>query len=264
MSKLHEVLAAEKTPTGSWNSLREDTMKKFKNPDGYFKGFSKSLAMIENTPQNEALEAQAREERQVVTTVYDTLAYALGDVWVRSEDLQYQKNATNRIATGTVMWRGNALLKEVPVDELLGLEARLADIKKLMEAAPTVDATKAWARQDGGVRGMLVCMNPEHNTKTEKRTVPVILHEATKEHPAQVEKVVNDVVVGKFTTMHRSGAATALQKSEALKRIDELIVEIKQARMRANETEVVKDKIAGKLAALLLEPWTYQTEADIK
>ena len=32
MAKLHELLAAEKTPTGAWNTLYEDTLKKFKNP----------------------------------------------------------------------------------------------------------------------------------------------------------------------------------------------------------------------------------------
>ena len=31
MSKLHELLAAEQTPTGAWNTLFEGTLKKFEN-----------------------------------------------------------------------------------------------------------------------------------------------------------------------------------------------------------------------------------------
>ena len=128
MSKLHELLAAEKTPTGAWNSLYEDTLKKFKNPTHFFDGHSKSLAMIEDSDANKAVEAQAREEKPVTTTVYETLEYAL-DLYGKAEDLQFQKNETNRKAVGTVMWKGAVLLKDMPVDELLGLEARLTKIR---------------------------------------------------------------------------------------------------------------------------------------
>src|SRR5262245_18916338 len=143
MAKLHELLAAEKTPTSAWNQLFEDTLKKFKNPTHFFDGHSKSLQMIEDSPANKAIEDQAREEKPVTTTVYDTLEYAL-EIFGRAEDLQYQKNATNRRATGTVMWRGAPLLADMPVDELLGLEARLTRMRLLLAEVPTLDATKHW------------------------------------------------------------------------------------------------------------------------
>jgi len=253
MAKLHELLAAEKTPTAAWNQLLEDTTKKFKNPENFFFGHSKSLAMIEDTPQNKAVEAQAREEKTVVTTVYDTLEYALG-VYATMEDLQYQKNATNRQATGTVMWKGAPLLVELPVDELLGLEARLVRIRQVMVDMPTLDATKYWVDAPQFGAHTWETKYAEDTTKTEKQVVPVELAAATKEHPAQVQAVGRDVVVGKFTTVRRSGAATAVQKADAIKRVDELMVEVKQARMRANETTAVNDKIAQKLINLLLEP----------
>lgn len=251
MAKLHELLAAEKTPTGAWNQLFEDTLKKFKNPTHFFDGHSKSLQMIEDSPANKAIEDQAREEKPVTTTVYDTLEYAL-DIFARAEDLQYQKNATNRKATGTVMWRGKTLLDGLPVDELLGLEARLTKLRGLLLEVPTLDATKHWVEQGGYVFAL---QYPEETTKTEKQLIPVTLKEATKEHPAQVQAVQKDVVVGKFKMIKRSGSATALQKAEAIKRIDELLVEIKQARMRANETEAECGKIAKTLVDLILEPF---------
>ena len=83
---------------------------------------------------------------------------------------------------------------------------------------------------------------------------------ATKEHPAQISAAQKDVVVGKFTTTKRSGSATALQKADALKRIDELLVEIKQARMRANETAVVSGSVSEVLLPLLLEPFQASKE----
>lgn len=144
MSKLHELLAAEKTPTGAWNALYEDTLKKFKNVSHFFDGHSKSLAMIAESPESKAIEAQAREEKPVTTTVYETLEYAL-DIYGKSEDLQFQKNATNRKASGTVMWQGQPLLMDMPVDELLGLEARLTRLRQLFAEIPHARRDEALA-----------------------------------------------------------------------------------------------------------------------
>lgn len=253
MAKLHELLAAEKTPTGAWNQLYEDTLKKFKNVSHFFDGHSKSLAMIAEGPESQAVEAQNREEKPVTTNVYETLEYAL-DIFGKAEDLQFQKNSTNRKATGTVLWQGKPLLTDMPVDELLGLEARLTRLRLLFAEIPTLDATKHWQPAADISPYVWVTKFPEETTKTEKQLIPVTLKEATKEHPAQVQAVPKDVVIGKFTMIKRSGAATALQKAEALKRIDELLVEVKQARMRANETEADKGSIASVLLPLLLEP----------
>jgi hypothetical protein len=259
MTKLHELLAAEKTPMAAWNQVYEETLKKFSGESHYFSGHSKTLHMIEEGPGNEAIEAQAREEKPVTTTVRDTLEYAL-DLYGRAEDLQFQKNATNRSATGTVLFRGEQIFAELPVDELLGLESRLAKIRILIAAVPTLDASKHWGKSVTANPNVWVTLHLEETTKTEKQVIPVVLSAATKEHPAQVQPIQKDVVVGRFTTVKRSGAATALQKAEAIKRIDELIVEIKQARMRANEAQVSHEKISHKLVSLLMEPFESSIE----
>lgn len=259
MTKLHELLAAEKTPMAAWNTVYEETLKKFAAESHYFSGHSKTLQMIEEGPGNEAIEAQAREEKPVTTTVRETLEYAL-DLYGRAEDLQFQKNATNRAATGTVVFRGEPIFAELPVDELLGLESRLAKIRILVAAVPTLDASKHWGKSVNVNPNVWVVQHPEETTKTEKQVIPVVLSAATKEHPAQVQPIQKDVVVGRFTTVKRSGAATTLQKAEAIKRIDELIVEVKQARMRANETTVQTGKIAAKLVALVMEPFESSIE----
>lgn len=258
MTKLHELLAAEKTPTGAWNTLYEETLKKFKNLS-FFDGHSKSLNMIEDSAANVAIEDAAREQRPVITTVYDTLEYSL-DLFGKAEDLQYQKNATNRKAHGTVMWKGEVLLKEMPVDELLGLEARLTKLRQLYAEIPTLDATKNWKLAPNINPHVWEWVFPEETTKTEKKQIPHIVVQATKEHPAQVQVSVKDEVVGKYTLIKRSGSATALQKAEALKRIDTLLVEIKQARMRANETVVEQGKVSSILLPLLLEPFAVSKE----
>ncbi len=253
MTKLHELLAAEKTPTAAWNTLREDTLKKFKNTQHFFQGHSKSLAMIEDTPANKAEEDKSREDKPVPTTVWDTLDYAL-KLFAKAEDLQYQKNATNRVATGTIMWRGTALVSDLPIDELLGLESRIAKLREVIDVIPTLDATKHWVQDAQAGANIWALQNAERTTKTEKVMTPVIMAPATDKHPAQVQAVTRDVVVGTFSQMRRSGEATAVQKSDMLMRIDDLLVEIKQARMRANETVAVDGKIADTLIAVIMEP----------
>jgi hypothetical protein len=254
MAKLHEVLAAEKTRVAAWNKLHAETIHKLKSPTDFFTGHSKALSMIEDTPSNKALEAQAAEEKIVVSTVRDTLDYAF-TIFGKSEDLQFQKNATNRVATGTVMWEGTPLLTDMPVDELLGLEARLAKIKELYETMPTLGGAREWVRDPSMGEHVWKSAQPEYNTKTEKVMVPVTLAPATDKHPAQVEKVTRDNVVGKVTIIHRSGACTTNQKAAALALVDALLVEIKHARMRANETEVVKGEVGKVLVNLLMSPF---------
>lgn len=252
MTKLHELLAAEKTVASAWNTLYEETTKKLGN-EHFFQGHTKSLKMIEDSPANEAIESQAADHKEVPTNVYDTLSYAFG-IFANAENLQFQKNMTNTHALATVEFRGAPLFSGLPVDQLLGLESRLAKIRVIMLAVPTLDAAKRWTRDESTGNWI---SEPEYGTKTEKIMVPVVLAAATDKHPAQVKESTKDNVVGKFTQVRRSGAATAIQKAEAIKLVDELLVEVKKARMRANETAVDPNltRVGDVLVTLLLRPF---------
>ena len=95
-------------------------------------------------------------------------------------------------------------------------------------------------------------MNPQVTTKTEKKVTPVILYPATEKHPAQIEKVTEDVPVGTFTLSVISGATTAIQKANVIAVLDDLIIEVKKARTRANSVEVQKVYIGKTLTDLVL------------
>lgn len=253
MAKLHELLAAQKTRNTSWNQMYEDTLDKFKKADHYFAGHTRRLRMLTENEGNAAIEAGEREDRPVITTVQETLKDAL-EAFVNAEDVQFQKNKAKQIATGSVMFRGERLLPDLPMDEMLGLESRLTKLRDLWEKIPTQDATRVWKPMPQIGIGVYEA-EPEETAKTDKQVVPIILHEATKEHPANVQAIGKDVPVGRFITTKRTGAATALQKFEALKLIDELIVEIKSARQRANQTEAPEGKVGQTLVDLLLKPF---------
>lgn len=242
MKILHELLATEKNFTSQVNKLQLETLQKF-DKDHFFKGHIKTLKMLKDAPNNEQLELAGSEKKELVTTVKQTLDYLLG-FWVKAEDLQATKNVTNQSAIANVEINGEILLSNLPVDELMGLEARLLDLRKVFEKMPTLDASKTWTSSsvsDGAWEATMA----DVTVKTEKVVTPVVLYEATKEHPAQVKEVSKDDVVGTFTTKHFSGAATSLQKAQYLERLDILLVEIKRARMRAN-TVVLQNATVGK------------------
>lgn len=250
MSKLHEILAAESTVAATWNTLYDETLKKFGNAH-FFSGHTKSLKMLEDTPANAVVEAAARDHKDLPTTVAATLDYALA-TYARAEDLQAQKNTTNTVALADVVFRGKTLFTALPVDELLGLESRLGKIRALYAAIPTLDASKRWnfdPTQNCWVS------DEEATTKTEKIMFPVVMAAATDKHPAQIKESTRDNVVGKFTLVQRSGAATAAQKADALQLIDELLVEVKKARMRANSVEVKQVSVGTTLREVLLSPF---------
>lgn len=247
--RLHELLAIEKSSLSQSNVLMQETLQKF-GKDHFFKGWIKRLKMIKDSPDNAALEQSAAEDREVPTTVYDTLKYVF-DVWAKSEDVQMRKNLANQKASGELQLGSTTW--NLPVDELMGLENRLLKIRELFHAIPTLDATKTWI--PSAVKAdVWQSAHPDVTTKTEKVTTAVVLYEATKEHPAQVKEVSRDDVVGAFTTTQFSGAISSIKKAEALSRIDQLIEEVKKARMRANCTEVPKESIGGALAEYILQP----------
>jgi hypothetical protein len=246
MAKLHELLAAEKTATNTRDQLTKDTENKFAKGENYFTGFTKVLEMLGDNTANAAIEAAARQDKALPTTVVATLDYYLKQ-WERTEDVLFQKNLTNTTALADLEFRGTVIATGVPVDELMGLETRLSDLRKLATQIPTLDASREWAVDaDAQQAGTWKAVNPQITTKTEK------LYPHSDKHPAQIEKVTEDVPVGKFTLNVISGATTAIQKANVLAVLDDLIIEVKKARTRANSVEVKVVQIGSTITSLIM------------
>lgn len=253
MPKLHEILAVEKTVAAASNALIKDTIDKF-GKDHFFRGEEKSLKMLDETLATKVEEDAARTSTQLTTTVPATLDFMF-QVWGRAEDVLFTKNVSNTKALADIIYRGTVIHADVPVDELMGLESRLEYLRdNVLKRMPTVDASKAWKASPMNEHGVWVAP-PELTTKTQKEMVPVVLAPATDKHPAQVKESTRDAVVGTFTRVQFSGAATAMQKSEVLLAVDDLIAAIKQARMRANSVEIEGGVIAHKIIDVLMAPF---------
>jgi len=241
--QLHEVLAVEGDLAGQSQRIIEETIKTFGRSE-LFTGSTKTLKMDDDNRSSE--EAAGFEQREITTTVKARLDYTAESA-TRYIDASFQKERTNQDAKSDIVIGDVTVASDVPATALLGLEKRLKEIRKVYESVPTLQQGVKWEKSPDDGADIWKAENAEVRTRTEKTVTPVVLYEATKEHPAQVKEVAKDVVVGKFTEEKISGMVTSAQKSAWIGRIDELIRAVKQARKRANNTDVVLVEIGQKL-----------------
>jgi len=254
MAQLHELLAAEKTVTNSRDAMAKDTLNKFEKGENFFTGFTKTLKLLGDDPNNADLQKAARQDKTLPTTVVTTLDYFLR-YWAKAEDVLAAKNKTNTTAVADIEFGGTVIASAVPVDELMGLEVRLGELRKLATQIPTLDASKDWKIDINAAQiGTWKAVHPAITTRTEKQTTPVVLYDATEKHPAQVKEVVSDKIIGTFTQENVSGATTAIQKAQVIATLDGLITSVKQARTRANSVSIINQDIGLILVDLIMAP----------
>jgi hypothetical protein len=175
---------------------------------------------------------QLPPKSQKVRLTEDTVLQAVQVLLARKWDLAATLDNANSNAYGDVMIGGHALLEQVPVGHLLYLEKELAGLYSLVEGMPTLDQTKDWT--DEGTAPGLHRSVPVETASTDKLPYNHVLSPATAQHPAQVQLMTRDEVVGYWTTVTFSGALHPRRKSVLLDRISELRNAVKMAREEAN------------------------------
>lgn len=244
MTKMHEIIAAEPSVTAAYNNIREETLKVFDKPDHFLRTTTTKTHF-----DSEQSRLDVTETKDMVTTVKDRMKYMLEGSFTRYVDIQLQKDATNQVAKADLVVNGQAVLKDVPATMLLQLEKELAKLREVVAKAPTLQPGPVWVK-DEGVNLFVTDLPVTFTTKKTMR--PVVLVEATDKHPAQVEKVSEDVPVAKVDRRVWSGMLTSVEKSEILGRLDVLLVAAKKARQRANGADVIKSKIGKTLTDFIL------------
>lgn len=244
MPKLHEVLAVESGLQTAAKKINEETVRTFGKKDEHFVETTKSISHFAEEDQK----LDTVETKAMVTTVFDKLLYTAGPN-IRAFDAYLQKEATNQKAVADIVVGDHTLAKDVPATVLLGLETKLAELRAVYDAIPTLAPGPTWepdrdARAAGGVYKAAA---PDVTFRTRKTMKPIIMAPATEQHPAQVAPIQEDVPIARITTTHRSGMITSAQKSDLLERIDRLLRAVKRARQRANSTEVEKRQIGKTL-----------------
>lgn len=242
MPKLHEVLAVEGDLAGTAKKLSDEARDTFAKKPTHFLSDTAVTTYFDDSKS----QLNTTVQTAMVTTVADKLDY-LAPALSRYYDVYVAKETTNQKAVADVVFPdGTTFFANVPATVLLGFETKLKELRSVYEAIPTLQPGIIWEPDTATGAGVYKSKNPETRFVTEKITSAVELSPATKEHKAQVEKVVNDVPVAKREITHQSGMLSPHDKSEVLGRIDVLIRAFKEARQRANSTEVETVKGFGK------------------
>ena len=241
MAKLHEVLSCESELEGAHKTALENTKAEFIKQVGLFLGFHKRTEMFDE----DAPEAP-HEHSEMTKTVYESLAVQREHA-VRYLDAVLQKERTNQEARADILIDGTAIAKDVPATFLLGLETKLRAILSVYEAAPTLAPGYKWEPDKNRGEHVWAVVDDEVVFKTEKIFKAQVLYEATKEHPAQVKEIPETKNVGRKIKEVWVGLISTAEKNILVGRIRKLLRAVKQARQRANSTEVVDTSIGEEL-----------------
>ena len=162
-------------------------------------------------------------------------------------DVVYQKDMTNQKAVADIVVDDVVLATSVPSTFLLGMEKKINTLRELYTAIPTLAPGIKWIRAESEGDGIFQSANEVEQFKTKKDIDFKEVSPATKEHKAQVVQYETTVNVGKYVTTKTSGMFTPLEKANRISKLDKLLKAIKQARNRANATEVVQGSIGKSL-----------------
>jgi hypothetical protein len=250
MGKLHELLAVEANRKNAFSKILDETKAVFKNK-GHL--FTESIRWQKLFKAEAGQEAESVVERVAMTsTVPMKLNYMAGFV-TDYLDVCYQKELTNQDAKADLVVDGVELAHDVPATCLLGLEQKLARVRSVIDGIPTRVPGLEWVPDTGHkFQGVVKTKYPEVTNKTKKVITPFELSPATDKHPAQVEKLTEDKIIGKFEKTMWAGVLSPAEKSDVLKRMDKLIEACKIARMKANEQETSDLRIGETLMDFVL------------
>lgn len=237
MTKLNQLLAVHQgVKAKAHETITEQLNKVLKKPD-LFAGLTRDYQ--KNNDDDTDLPSERKRVQATVPGVLELLAR----VWGELITYEAHRDITNTIAKGNVVIDGVTLLSDVPVPHLLFLEKQAVDLRTIVEAIPILDEADDWSKDPA--TGWWKSA-PVKTHKTKKIEKPLILYDATKEHPAQVKMVTEDVIVGFWTQIKFSGAMQKTDRESLMIRVDKLIRALKEAREAANNTEVVKSEDFGK------------------
>lgn len=252
-TKLHTFIAVR---DGIKNRVKEDLTalhRESQKPDLY-DGLTRTYRPKDD--DGDQLPTENKNIQLNGDTVLNGLVQAMSRGWnlMAAVDAGNQRaTADVRVPTGATTDDGEpiyrTLLRDVPSQFLLFLARELDDVYTFVRKLPTLDPSHRW-EYDESVAAYVADATETHRTRKVLRNH--VKYEATDRHPAQVETFTEDVVVGYWTIVKRSGALPLERKARLLQRIDVLRVAVREARERANEVDVTDVEVARPLFDYLL------------
>lgn len=235
MTKLNQIVAIEKgVKTRCYSNLSE--LNKIVQHSDMFAGFIK--AYRKKDEESEDLPPEKKKVRltgeEVCRMVRENLSLLMNTT--------ARKDWTNNVATADVYVDGQTILEAVPITHLLFLEKQLTDVRTIISNIPVLDEADDWKRDDNAG---IWKTEPLQTHRTKKVSKPIVLYDATPEHPAQTQMITEDVLAGHWETIRHSGAMSKPDKESLLRRAEKLLDAVKQAREEANSIPEVDSPDVG-------------------
>jgi hypothetical protein len=238
---LHQLLAVEPDLSTQGRNIMEEALTTFTKKAEHFDGISKVYSSFD-----EGDDKIPPEVKEVVTTVKEKLDYTKGAV-IKAIDATLSKEETNASNTANAELEVNGVkFGTWSATSLLALEKYLVRIRDLYKNIPTFDPSRSWSRETTSGRDMYQS-NLDVKYRTVKKQKVLTLAQATDKHPAQAQVIMDEVQVGKYDTLYFTGRVSPAEKSDLLTRVDDLVLAVKQAREKANQTQVKQVKLGEAL-----------------
>ena len=241
MPKLNQVIAIEKGVKSRVYAEVGKLDKAAQKPD-LFNGFAKTYRKVDDLS-----ESYPPESKRVVFQA-DTVLRQVAELTTELFDIVATKDYANQNAHADITVGDTTIAADVPVTYLLFLEKQLTDLHTMIARFPVLDEADDWTKDEAS--GLY--KTPTVAThRTKKKQVPIVMYDATKEHPAQTQLLTEDVLVGYWDTVKLSGSLPAPRKALILDRIEVLLKAVKYAREEANGISAPEKEIGAVIFAHL-------------
>lgn len=230
MAQLNQLLAIEKQAKASANEQLTAVYQTLQK-EQLLSGISRTYKPTED--DGERLPSESAPVQVRVETCLRDVARIMSPVF----DVTLQKDTANLSASADIEVDGAVILKSVPATYLLWLEKNLADLHTVIVKLPTLPQSESWDYDAGQDAHRSASVETSRQKKIPRAFVKA---EATDKHPAQVEVVHEDKLVGYWTTTKFSGAIPRQKAQELRDRIEKLQAAVKFAREKANQVQVPK------------------------
>lgn len=235
MAKLNQIIAIEKSVKGRVYGELTELNKALQKP-ALFNGFAK--AYQPKDADGETLPPESQRVQFTTDMVLKTVENRLTELF----DLTARKDYSNCMAKASVTVDGTVVVHDAPVSYLLFLEKQITDFQTLVSNLPVLDPAEDWTADPNS--GLYKAKETQTH-RTKKMQKPIVLYNATPEHPAQTQLIVEDIIVGFWTQTKMSGAIPATDKAVVLERVEALLKALKQAREEANDFDEVMTNPVG-------------------
>lgn len=243
MPKLNQIVAIVNGKKTEAEKALTEVHRKCTKPE-LFNGLHRTYR-----PLDEDGETFPDESKQIEYTVDQALEDSR-NILVGLFDVIATQDYSNGVAVADVVVDSNVILEKVPVTYLLFLEKQLTNLNTFVAKLPTLDVGENWVKD---ANSDLYVSGQYDTHKTKKVLQHKVLYEATKEHPAQVEKWTEDTRIGTWINQKSSGAMPLVEKKVLLEKVKKLQDAVKFARETANSVDVTPVNVGDKVFNYLMK-----------